>query len=558
MAKSREEVAMNRIAAAVLVASSFALAPFAAVAAPGISLQGALKSQAGGPAADGKYTLVVRVYESAVAAKEVWKEIELAVPVQGGLFALVAGGAASEVPIPADFFSKYPAAWVGVQIPDEPELPRAPLHAVPYAYHALKAGDAATAAKAAAIDCAGCVKAQHVEFSFAGAESKGGAAMDLQCSGCVEAKDLADGAVQNAHVGFNYAASDQKGGAALSAKAATKAEVADLAKDLQCTGCVGFDELGKDVLGKLLAPATANSLGGVLVGSGLDVKGDGTLSVKSGAFLGSDGGTVKKLFVEGDPQNGLGLRVGALDVPCGQAIGGTLRWTGTNLEICNGTGWVALYTVKNGKSQAQAATSCADILSGLPGAKDGVYWLDPNGGATSDAFEAWCDMTIDGGGWALAYVIINGVASPAGTGPVNPQHLLAAQPTQPGKFSDATITALAKSSEYRYACGSLDKYKRYFLLTHPFANQPSLVVTGDKCRTSMSVGWTSVSSGGSSTNVGLASTPNGDGCGPCADLCGGGGNSGFWNSWKDYFPTTSSNGCYSAATSYTNGYMWVR
>lgn len=47
--------------------------------------------------------------------------------------------------------------------------------------------------------------------------------------------------------------------------------------------------------------------------------------------------------------------------------------------------------------------SCDDILTKRPTASDGYYWIDPDSTAGStDAFECYCDMTSDDGGWTLA------------------------------------------------------------------------------------------------------------------------------------------------------------
>jgi hypothetical protein len=39
------------------------------------------------------------------------------------------------------------------------------------------------------------------------------------------------------------------------------------------------------------------------------------------------------------------------------------------------------------------AKSCSDIAMCYPESKSGDYWLDPNGGAKTDAFQVYCDLT---------------------------------------------------------------------------------------------------------------------------------------------------------------------
>ncbi len=47
------------------------------------------------------------------------------------------------------------------------------------------------------------------------------------------------------------------------------------------------------------------------------------------------------------------------------------------------------------------STSCQTIKVSNPSAADGVYSIDPDGDGGADAFDVYCDMTTDGGGWTF-------------------------------------------------------------------------------------------------------------------------------------------------------------
>ena len=49
------------------------------------------------------------------------------------------------------------------------------------------------------------------------------------------------------------------------------------------------------------------------------------------------------------------------------------------------------------------AKNCKQLKEFYPESQSGSYWLDPDGGSHDNAFQGYCDMDTDGGGWTLVY-----------------------------------------------------------------------------------------------------------------------------------------------------------
>jgi hypothetical protein len=173
------------VLALALATPAFAAVPTAT------TVEGALLSSGGAPAADGDYDITFALYAASSGGAAVWTEGPVKVKVAGGRFAHTLGGTTA---LEAKTLAGMTAAWLGVKVGSDAELPRQQLLSAPYALVAQSANG-------------------------------------LSCTSCVGADQITNGSIAAAKLGFNYAASATKGGAAL---------------DLACTGCVSVAELKFD------------------------------------------------------------------------------------------------------------------------------------------------------------------------------------------------------------------------------------------------------------------------------------------------------------------------
>ena len=133
-----------------------ALGLVGALASPGLLqalpstmlFEGALQSGSG-PATDGAYSLTFAIYETANAQIPLWSEGPLDVQVASGRLQVALGANKS---LPGAALGAASAPHIGVKVGNEAELPRMPLHGVPFAH------------VAGGLACTGCVSVAQLLF----------------------------------------------------------------------------------------------------------------------------------------------------------------------------------------------------------------------------------------------------------------------------------------------------------------------------------------------------------------------------------------------------------
>ena len=64
---------------------------------------------------------------------------------------------------------------------------------------------------------------------------------------------------------------------------------------------------------------------------------------------------------------------------------------------------MVVFFIDAGLSKYSSALNCNDLKTKVPSATSGVYWIDPDAGSHSNAFQAYCDQQTEGGGWTLVW-----------------------------------------------------------------------------------------------------------------------------------------------------------
>lgn len=170
------------------------------------------------------------------------------------------------------------------------------------------------------------------------------------------------------------------------------------------TDLVEWTEIGD--LGAQYLARSGGSLTGAL--SGTSASFTGALS-SNGASLGAVSGSSGSFSGHVTASSAAftsSAKVGADNATCDASKAGTIRYDASGFAGCNGVAWVLFGTALG--TSSNPATSCNQIKQQNPSSADGSYWLRPAG--VTNAFQAYCDMTTDGGGYTY-YPITGGTST---------------------------------------------------------------------------------------------------------------------------------------------------
>lgn len=138
---------MNRLNLFLFLLTSLLALPALATVPATMLVEGTLANIAGAPIADGTYSLTFAIYADGVATTPVWTEGPLTVPVKSGGFSQFLG---TQKALSASLLALTTTPMLAIAVGGDPELPRKPIAAVPYAMRASVAEN---------VECTGCISA---------------------------------------------------------------------------------------------------------------------------------------------------------------------------------------------------------------------------------------------------------------------------------------------------------------------------------------------------------------------------------------------------------------
>ena len=342
---------MNAI---TLIASLVVLAPPSAV-----TVQGSLRT-AGGAPVDGDYGLTIRIFDAAADGDPLHEKLIVAAPVASGVFSATLDVGPSLFDGPGD-------RWVEVQVESEPALPRVKMASVPTA---LVAG------RALSLSCSGCVTGAMLAADITAPFATTASLSSVAFSGSYD--DL-QGAPTLSAVALSGSYDDLQGAPTLSAVALSGS----------------YDDLqGTPALAAVALSGSYDDLAG-----GPDLSGYGALA---GANQWAQPQTFNAdVNMAGNQALLFRFQNSSGEPTACDATKSGLAYFDPDLKrlfVCDGAEFVEFANVGKLGTESNPGASCRAILSANGASPSAVYWIKP----AAEAYQAYCDMKLGGGGWTLA------------------------------------------------------------------------------------------------------------------------------------------------------------
>jgi len=388
--------------------------------------QGRLFDAAGSPLV-GANTVELALYDAPASGAALWTETHTDVAFDNGFFSVQLGGVQA---LDAALFAGAPL-FLGMRVNGGVELPqRIELVSVPFA---VRAGAADFAEDAGSVH-GGVVDASELRVNGALVADASG----LQAQPAAHQHDAGD-------LNTGTVALDRL---PIGTSADTVARGLHTHDATQITGVLAIGQVPVGTTAGTVAAGdhthTAASVGALPVGTtAVDI--GGLASTTTAVDIGGLASTTTAADIGGVMQGGT-MALGSTTATCGGVAAplGTMRFAAGVVDVCTTDGWLPLAFSTVG-SVAKPGVSCLTIHQALPTAPSGVYWVDPNGLPSSDAFQAYCDMRTDGGGWTLISQSVPVVDSGANLCTASANGALDLDATlvsAPAKLADTTVNTL--------------------------------------------------------------------------------------------------------------------